>query len=413
MTVLPNRAHRAQGLNDVGNRLDDIINVLFGVLLAEGQTQRAMRDLMRQADCHQNVGRIERTGRACRTGGAAYACVIQSQDQALALDCLKDERSGARQTVYRIAGVVGVRNVLHDALYQLVGQLLNVAHLLVQTFNSFLHRCCQTNEACGVLGAGNQAALLTAAVYQRLKGDALLHIQNAGAARTAELMAGQGQHIDAHFLHVDVHVADCLNRVGVELSANRMCQLSDFLDRLNGADLVVGRHNGNQCGVLGKLCFKLLEVNTAFLIHVQIGNAVAFLLEGLAGVKHCVMLDLGGDDVLAALGGRTVHKAADSKVVRLRAAAGEYNFARCIVVLYVYRLCRVQALADNGTRVIQRFLCRTADAVQRGRVAVMLGQPRLHSVKRSFGHRGRRRVIRIYESLFHSISAFLCPKRLS
>ena len=372
-----------------------------------------MRDLVWQTDRHQNVRRIERTGGACRTGGAAYACVIQSQDQTLALNRLKDERSGARQTVYRIAGIVGVRNVLHDALNELVRQLLDVAHLLIQTFNGLLHRCCQTDAACGVLGAGNQTALLTAAVYQRLKGDALLHIQHAGAARTAELMTGQGQHVDAHLLHVNVHMADSLNRVGVELCANRMRQLGNLLDRLNRADFVVCRHNGNQCGVLGQLCFQLLKIYTAFLIHIQIGNAVALLLKRLAGVKHCMMLDFGGDDVLAALGGRTVHKAADRKVVRLRTAAGEYDLTRCIVVLLVDRLCRVQALADNGTRIVERFLCRTADAVQRGRVAVVLGQPRLHSVERSFGHRGRRRVIRIYKSLFHSISAFLCPKRLS
>ena len=99
------RAHRAQSLNNIGNGLDDIINVLLGVLLAEGQAQRAVRDLVRQTDRHQNVGRVERTGGACRTGGAADARVIQTQDQALALDRLKDKRS-ARQTVYRIAGVV-------------------------------------------------------------------------------------------------------------------------------------------------------------------------------------------------------------------------------------------------------------------------------------------------------------------
>ena len=48
MTVLPNRAHRAQGLNNIGNRLDDIINVLLGVLFTQGQAQRAVRDLVRQ-----------------------------------------------------------------------------------------------------------------------------------------------------------------------------------------------------------------------------------------------------------------------------------------------------------------------------------------------------------------------------
>ena len=52
MTVLPNRTHRAQGLNNIGDRLDDIINILLGVLLAKGQAQRAVRDLVRQTDRH-------------------------------------------------------------------------------------------------------------------------------------------------------------------------------------------------------------------------------------------------------------------------------------------------------------------------------------------------------------------------
>ena len=151
----------------------------------------------------------------------------------------------------------------------------------------------------------------------------------------------------------------------------------------------------------------------AFLVNVQISDAVAFLFERFAGVEHCMMLDLGGDDMLAALGGGTVHKAADREVVRLRAAAGEQDLARCVIVLFVDRHRCVQALADDLARLIDGLLRLAAHAVQRGRIAVVLGQPRLHRVKRDFGQRGRRRVVRIYKSLFHFRSTFLSQKGCS
>ena len=226
-------------------------------------------------------------------------------------------------------------------------------------------------------------------------------------------MTCERQHVDAHFLYVDVHMADCLHRIGVELCTDRMRQFGDLLERLNGADLVVRCHDGDQCGVLGQLVLQLLQINTAFLVNVQIGDAVALLFERFTGVEHCMMLDLRGDDMLAALGGRTVHEAADRKVVRLRAAAGEQDLARCVVVLFVDRHRCVQALGNDAARLIDGLLRLAAHTVQRGRIAVMLGQPRLHRVKRDFGQRGRRRVVRIYKSLFHFISTFLSQKGCS
>ena len=111
----------------------------------------------------------------------------------------------------------------------------------------------------------------------------------------------------------------------------------DLLDRLDGADLVVRCHDGDERGILGEFALELFEIHMAFLVHVQIGDAVAFLLQRLAGIQHRVMLDLGGDQVLAALGRRAVHKAADREVVRLRAAAGEDDLARGVVVGLVDR----------------------------------------------------------------------------
>ena len=296
-----------------------------------------MRDLVRQADRHKHMGRVERAGRAGRAGRATHARKVKAQDQALALDRLEHERRRARQATHRVAGVMGVRDVVHDALDELVRQLFDVAHLLFHALDGFLHRRRQADAACGVLGARAQAALLAAAVYQRLERDALLDVQHAHAARAAELVRGQGQHVNAHLLHVDRHVADRLHCVRVELRADRMRQLGNLPDRLDGADLIVRRHDGDERGVLGEFALELLEIHMAFLIHVQIGDAVALFFERLAGVQHRVVLDPGGNEVLAALGRRAVHKAADGEVVRLRAAAGEDDLARCVVVGFVYR----------------------------------------------------------------------------
>ena len=232
---------------------------------------------------------------------------------------------------------MGVRDVVHDTLDELVRQLFDIAHLLFHALDGFLHRRRQADAARGVLGARAQAALLAAAVYQRLKRNALLDVQHADAARAAELVRGQGQHVNAHFLHVDRHVADRLHRVRVEPRADCMREFCDLLDRLDGADLVVRCHDGDERGILGEFALELFEIHMAFLVHVQIGDAVAFLLQRLAGVQHRMVLDLGGDQVPAALGRRAVHKAADREVVRLRTAAGEDDLARGVVVGLVDR----------------------------------------------------------------------------
>ena len=355
------------------------------------------------------MGRVERAGRAGRAGRAANARHIQTQDQALALDRLKHERRRARQAVHRIARVVGVRDVVHDALDELVRQLFDVAHLVVHALDGFLHRRRKADAARGVLGARAQAALLPAAVYQRLERDAVFDIQHAHAARAAELVRGERQHVNAHRLHVDRHMADRLHRVRMEHSAHRMGEFRDLPDRLDGADLVVRRHDGDERGVLAQRVFELLEIDAAVLVHVQIGDAEALLFERFAGVEHRVVLDLGGDQVPAALGRRAVHKPADGEVVRLRAAAGEDDLARGVVVLLVDRHRGVQAFADRGARLVERHFGLAPDAVERGRVAEIFGQPRLHRLECGLGQGRGRRVVRINKSV-HSISAFLSQK---
>ena len=114
----------------------------------------------------------------------------------------------------------------HHALDQTVGELFDIAHFFIQALDRFFHGRRKADAARGVLRAGNQAALLPAAVSQRLQRHALFDIQHAHASRAAELVRGKREHIDTHFLHVDVHVADRLHRESVWNFAPAACASS-------------------------------------------------------------------------------------------------------------------------------------------------------------------------------------------
>ena len=131
-------------------------------------------------------------------------------------------------------------------------------------------------------------------------------------------------------------------------------------------------------------------------VNVQIGDRIAFLLECLAGVEHCVVLDLGSDDVLLAARRATLHIAADGEVIGLRTAAGEDDLGRV--------LC-VQCTRNLHARFGDRTACLAANAVERGRVAVKLGQKGLHCLKYRFGHGRGRRVVRVDKTIHMVISS--------
>ncbi len=44
-------------------------------------------------------------------------------------------------------------------------------------------------------------------------------------------------------IHIDRNLAECLHRIGMEQNTMFLCNFPDFLARLNGADLVIGKHD--------------------------------------------------------------------------------------------------------------------------------------------------------------------------
>ena len=97
--------------------------------------------------------------------------------------------------------------------------------------------------------------LLRSAVGVWREFDAFAKVKKTDSARSVELMRGCGQHIDSKLMNVKLHVTDCLNRVRVEKRVVRVRDYTEFFDRLNAADLIVGEHNRHKSRAVRNVVF--------------------------------------------------------------------------------------------------------------------------------------------------------------
>src|SRR5206468_3464318 len=179
-------------------------------------------------------------------------------------------------------------------------------------------------------GPRAHAALVAAAIDHRRDPDArplAPHVQRADALGTVDQMRRARQKVDAHGLDVDRDLADGLGGVGVEEDALSLGQLADGRDILDGADLVVGEHHGDQDGLVRERLADLLDVDETVGLHRHVGHLKPLPLEALERVDARALLDDGGDDVVAFL---LVHlgRALEGEVDRLGAARGEHELLR-------------------------------------------------------------------------------------
>ena len=89
--ILPYRGHGPQIRHHTGNLPQDVVDLPRLVPLAETQPQGAMGHLMGPPDGQQHMAGIQRAGGAGGAGGGADACIIQQQQERLALNALEAE----------------------------------------------------------------------------------------------------------------------------------------------------------------------------------------------------------------------------------------------------------------------------------------------------------------------------------
>ena len=217
-----------------------------------------------------------------------------------------------------------------------------------------------------------------------------------------KLVAGERERVDVEFAHIDGDVAHGLHRVGVEGRTVRVGNGGELANGLDGADLVVGEHDRNECcrGVrvgcrlacvmLFKCAFKLGGVNTALRVDRQICDANAFGLKGLTTVQDGVVLDCAGHDVgdgaFAICVAEAARGSAQDPVVGFRAATGEVNLVGMLGAKEAGHGAACLSERDGGF---------ARHAVDSARVAERAGEMGRHGFERARRERRGGRVVGI------------------
>ena len=220
--------------------------------MAEGEPQRVPRGLLVAAHREQHVRGLGHAGRAGRAGGALDAAGVEQHQQRVALAAGEAEVGVAREPVDAggssappcrcASGTTSMTRRTRSS--RRAADPRGVLGLLL---DRELDGGREAGDRRRVDGAAADVALLAAAVHQRRSARA------RGARASAPTPYGPPSLCAVRVSastpvvgEVDRHRADRLDGVGVHRDAVRGGERDDLLDRLQGADLVVGPHHRDQ-----------------------------------------------------------------------------------------------------------------------------------------------------------------------
>ena len=230
-------------------------------------------------------------------------------------------------------------------------------------------RCGHAGDGRGVLRAAALAALLRAALNDVRERDAAPGVQEADAARAVELVRRAREQVDIHLLHIHGNVADGLHRIRVERNAPLAAERADGPDGLDGADLVVGKHDGHERRVLPDGRSHVLDADDAVFVHIQQRHVKAFLAELIERVQHRMVLKLGGYQMFFPFTGAVSGGGNDGLIIGLAPAGGKHDLPR------VGSADQLRDLGAAGEQMLGRLL---PEGIERAGIAVDLVKVRKH-----------------------------------
>src|SRR5713226_10659250 len=131
------------------------------------------------------------------------------------------------------------------------------------------------------------------AVQKSAQTGAATDIQGADSLGRIQFVTGNRKQINSQYIHVDRNFARGLHGVGVEVDVGFGSDAADFFERLDGTELIVGVHDGDENCFRPDGAAQLLEVDQSLAIVRQIGDANAFFFESLASVEDGFVFDGG------------------------------------------------------------------------------------------------------------------------
>jgi hypothetical protein len=155
----------------------------------------------------------------------------------------------------------------------------------------------QPNGEQRALSPGAPAQLMAGAVDQGLQCETTSDIERADTFRGVELVTSDGQQIDAEFVDLGRDFSHRLRCIGMDTDPALPRDRADFLDRLDGADLVVGVHDADQDRLRSDGATHVVRIDATCPVHRKVSDRTAQLLDKPAGAKNGGMLDSRCDDV--------------------------------------------------------------------------------------------------------------------
>src|SRR6185312_13318955 len=132
---------------------------------------------------------------------------------------------------------------------------------------------------------------------------------------------GNRKRVAADLLHINGHFPCRLDGVGMEEDVSFARNFANRFNRLYHACFIVGHHYANEPGIWPHRLANVIGIEFTPSIHWNVGHLTAHLLQTLASVEHCAVLDGGSDHMIAALS-----EAKDGRVIAFCPAAGKNNF---------------------------------------------------------------------------------------
>ena len=214
--------------------------------------------------------------------------------------------------------------------------------------------------------------------------EASLGVKTSHSPRPTDLVPGNRDQVSEHTAQIQGHHTQCLDSIGVKDDFPLPRNLPDLIDRLEGADLVIGIHDTDENGIVSQCGLDVRGVHPAPSVNANAGHLKPQLLQPFERTQHRKVLYLRGDQVFSVFlpgQGRTD----DGQIVRLGASAGENQVFRAAFETFGH---------GSGSRA-QCFTGPPSERVNTGWVTKFLGQVWKHSLNDLGMHRAGRGVIEI------------------
>ena len=153
---------------------------------------------------------------------------------------------------------MSIRDPLLDTGDQPVAQTRQARRLVSYVPRCLLRGGGKSGSPCNIKGARTQRALLATTVQNGDRLDVARQDESADAHRAADLVGRDSHRVNTQIGEVQRQLAECLHRVSVDGNARGLGECCRFLDRLDGADFVVGvhdRHEGRAVAVFAQQLF--------------------------------------------------------------------------------------------------------------------------------------------------------------